>query len=277
LSLARFPRQTSPLEAEVLAVGHGLAVLIENGDGRAWVYDCGRMRDPGVGRRIIAPALWARGIRHIDAILLSHADADHYNGLPDLLDRFSVGEVRVPPGFAGPANPGAVRLLDAVRARGIPVRPIAAGDRWEAAGARFTVRHPPPAEGAPAGRSSDNARSVVLDLEAAGRHLLLTGDLEADGLVALRARPLPPLEVMLSPHHGGRTANPRWLYDWARPALVVVSQRPPAPGTTDALAILDAGHVPLLRTWRRGAVLLRWTRGGVVARGFRDDQAAWDQ
>jgi competence protein ComEC len=77
---------------------------------------------------------------------------------------------------------------------------------------------------------------------------------------------------MLAPHHGGRTANPAWLYDWAGPSLVVVSQRPPAPGTHDPLAALDARHV-LLRTWQRGAIRLTWTRDGVVARGFRDDPA----
>ena len=81
------------------------------------------------------------------------------------------------------------------------------------------------------------------------------------------------VNVMLAPHHGGRPANPRWLYDWAAPRLVVVSQRPPPPGTNDALASLT---VPLMRTWERGAIRLRWTPGGVVARGFRDDQPGWD-
>ncbi len=142
-SLARLPRPGTPLEAEVLAVGHGLAVRIETGDGRTWLYDCGRMRDPSVGRRIIAPALWARGVRHLDAVILSHADADHYNGLPDLLDRFSIGAVRVPPGFASPANPGAIRLLDLIRARGVPIHTIADGDQWSAGGAGFHVWHPP--------------------------------------------------------------------------------------------------------------------------------------
>ncbi len=141
--LAWPPPRPGALEAEVLAVGHGLAVVVQTADGRAFLYDCGRMRDPSVGRRVIAPALWSRGVRRLDAVILSHADADHYNGLPDLLDRFAVGAVLVPPGFEGPANPGAGRLLDSARARGVPVRTIVAGDRWEAAGARFSVRHPP--------------------------------------------------------------------------------------------------------------------------------------
>ena len=108
------------------------------------LYDCGRMGDPSVGRRIIAPALWSCGITRIDEVILSHADQDHYNGLPDLLDRFAVGTVRIPPGFGGPANPGG-RPADRRRsARGAsrsgrPRRP----SRGRPAGVRFAVQHPP--------------------------------------------------------------------------------------------------------------------------------------
>jgi competence protein ComEC len=65
-------------EADVLAVGHGLAVVVDIGHGHALLYDCGRMRDPSVGRRIVAPALWARGVRTIDSVVLSHADPCHH-------------------------------------------------------------------------------------------------------------------------------------------------------------------------------------------------------
>ena len=119
-------RETRTLEAEFLAVGHGLAVLIHTPDGQTLLYDCGRLGDPTVGRRIIAPALWARGVSRIDTVFLSHADQDHYDGLPDLLDRFPIGEVRLPPGFAGADNPMATRLIEQLQARGVPVQPITA-------------------------------------------------------------------------------------------------------------------------------------------------------
>ncbi len=261
-------RQDEPPKAEVLAVGHGLAVVIETGGGHAVLYDCGRMRDPSVGRRIVAPALWARGISRLDAVVLSHADADHYNGLPDLLDRLKIAAVLVPPGFAGAANPGAVDLLAKVKARGVAVRTIAAGDAWSAGATRFRVLHP--------GRNMpttepDNARSIVLDVSWQGRHALLTGDLEGAGLGALTAsRPaVEPIDVILSPHHGGKTANPASLYDWANPALVVVSQRALPPGARDPLMTLK---VPVLRTWQIGAVRLTWTPSGIKARGFLDDE-----
>jgi len=258
-------RRDDPPRAEVLAVGHGLAVVIETGGGRAVLYDCGRMRDPSVGRRVVAPALWARGVSRLDAVVLSHADADHYDGLPDLLDRVAVAAVLVPPGFAGPSNPGAARLLALVRSRGVAVRTVAAGATWATGGTRFLVRHP----GAGMDPSaSDNARSVVLDVSWRGRHALLTGDLVGPGLSAVVAQPAGgPVDVVLAPHHGGRTANPGWFYDWARPALVVVSQRPPPPGPRDPLRALS---VPVLRTWQTGAVRLTWAEGGITARGFLD-------
>ena len=145
---------------------------------------------PEVGRRIIAPALWSRGITRLDQVYLSHADQDHYNALPDLLDRFRIGEVVIPPGFVSEQNPGAEVLLDQVRDRGIPVRTIAAPATWSHGSTRFSVLHPP-ADWHP--EASDNARSLVLDVAHGGRHLLLTGDLDQLGLVELVAQTAPEL------------------------------------------------------------------------------------
>ena len=91
----------------------------------AWVI---RRSGAGSSRR----RLWARGVSRIDTVFLSHADQDHYDGLPDLLDRFPINEVRLPPEFAGVDNPMAVQLIDQVSARGISVRPITAPESWYA-------------------------------------------------------------------------------------------------------------------------------------------------
>ena len=266
--LPMVPTRPDAAEAEVLAVGHGLAVVVRSSEGRTALYDCGRMGDPHVGRRVIAPALWARGVRRIDMLILSHADSDHFDGLPDLLDRFDIGLVRVPPGFDGPANPGAKLLIDEVRGKGIPVKSIFEGDRIDLGGGMtLTAIHP--REASRPG-STDNARSVVLEVAGAGRRLLLTGDLERDGLADLIAHPPRPLDAMLAPHHGGRTSNPAWLYAWAKPALVVVSQRAPSPGSRDPLTPLAEGQFPLLRTWQSGAIRLRFDPSGLPATGFVD-------
>ncbi len=267
---AALTSSAAPAEAEFLSVGHGLAVLIRTPDGGAYLYDCGRLGDSSVGRRIVAPALWNRGVGRIDAVFLSHADQDHYDGLLDLLDRFPIGVVRITPRFGGEANPAAVDLLARIRLRGIPIEPVTAPDSWNIAGVSFAIRHPPPGWDA---QSTDNARSIVLDVAFAGRHILLTGDLELSGLDALVAqpRPDPPPEAMLAPHHGGRVANPEWLYQWARPRIVIASQRPPSAAANDPLAAIERMAIPVLRTWRKGAIRISWTGDGVVTTAFLDE------
>src|SRR5262249_9985107 len=65
LIAALLPTRPGALEADVLAVGHGLAVVIQGPDGRALLYDCGQLGDPHIGRRVIAPALWSRGLHRL--------------------------------------------------------------------------------------------------------------------------------------------------------------------------------------------------------------------
>ena len=137
--------------------------------------------------------------------------------------------------------------------------------------ARFTVLHPP------AGwhpEASDNARSLVLDVEEHGHHLLLTGDLDQLGPVELTTGPppAPAIDLMLAPHHGGKTANPAMLYSWAGPRTVMVSQRMPVPGTNDALTPLERSGIPLLRTWQCGAVHFQWRSDRIVTEGFLDQR-----
>ena len=268
--LPLIPTRPEVAEADVCAVGHGLAVVIQSPTGQTALYDAGKLGDPHVGRRVVAPALWARGVARIDILILSHADADHFNGVPDLLDRFPIGSVRIPPGFDDPTNPGAARLIAAIQERGIPVEPIATGDVIDL-GAGLTLATRLPGSGDRSG--TDNARSVVLDVTRAGQTLLLTGDLEREGLTKLLRLdpPDPPLHALVAPHHGGRTSNPPALYSWANPALVAVSQRSPTTGARDPLAFLEAPgkeKPTLLRTWRTGAIRFRWAPAGLRATGF---------
>src|SRR5262249_18491060 len=88
------------LRVTFLAVGHGGCTVLELPDGRVLLYDAGALAGPDVTRWRIAPFLWHRGVRRIDEVFLSHADLDHFNGLPSLLERFPVSQVTLTPSFA---------------------------------------------------------------------------------------------------------------------------------------------------------------------------------
>jgi competence protein ComEC len=185
---ARMP--TDELRCTFLAVGHGSCIVIEPPDGRTILYDAGSLAGPDVTRRQIAPFLWHRGIHRIDEVIFSHADLDHFNGIVDLLDRFAVGQVTCTPTFADKQEPGVQLALRILRERGIPMRVVKSGDRLTAGDVVMEVLHPPAA--GPEG--NENARSLVLLVRHAGHSILLTGDLEGNGLQRVLAE-VPPHRV----------------------------------------------------------------------------------
>jgi competence protein ComEC len=182
------------LRVAFLAVGHGGCTVIETPDGRTLLYDAGALAGPDVTRRVIAPYLWHRGVRRIDDVLLSHADLDHFNGLPALLDRFRVGRITLKPTFADKSTPGVHEALAAIERAGVGTRVVAAGDVLTAGDVTFEVLRPPPT--GPSG--PENVRSLVLLVRHAGHTILLTGDLEGAGLERVLALPSPPVDVLTS-------------------------------------------------------------------------------
>ena len=102
---------TDRLHCTFLAVGHGTCVVLELPGNQTILYDAGSLGSPSGASRTVAAYLWSRGITRIDAIVLSHADIDHYNAVPGLLERFEIGMVYVSPRMFEPPAP--VALLTA--------------------------------------------------------------------------------------------------------------------------------------------------------------------
>jgi competence protein ComEC len=272
-------RVSDELRVTFLAVGHGGCVVIETPDGRVLLYDAGTTSGPEAVRRTIAPYLWWRGISSIDEVFLSHADLDHFNGMPELLRRFPVARITMTPSFANKSTPGVETVLAAFERGGIARRVAAAGERFQAGPVVIDVLHPP-MEG-PGRAEDENPRSMVLLLRCGERAILLTGDLEGEGQGMVRERPIAPVDVMLAPHHGGKSANaslpgpggatlPGLMAVWARPKLVVSSQRP---GPVDHLATAYGGvGAAVWDTPTAGAVTVRCLGESMVAEAFRSGE-----
>jgi competence protein ComEC len=261
------PRPADELRCTFLAVGHGGAAVLELPDGRTLLYDAGSMRGPDVAGRAIAPFLWSRKIQRLDEVILSHADLDHFNGLAGLVERFAVGRVLTSPTFEDKKNEAVAHTLEVLRRRRIPHETIRAGDKLSAGGVTLRVLHPPlHFKG-----SSENSRSVVLEVQHQGCRLLLTGDLEAEGLQRVLRLPPRKVDVLMAPHHGSHRVDGAALLRWCRPRLVVSCQGPPrSPGKAEA--IYKRAGVEFWTTHAQGAITVRSGPAGLVVETFRDGQ-----
>lgn len=95
--VAAIGRNEDRLHCTFLAMGHGTCVVLELPGGQTMLYDAGSLGSPEGATRAVASFLWSRGITRIDAVVLSHADLDHYNAMPRLVERFPVRIVYVSP------------------------------------------------------------------------------------------------------------------------------------------------------------------------------------
>jgi competence protein ComEC len=251
------------LQCHFLAVGHGCGVVVELPDGRTLLYDAGRLGSPYGGARSISSFLWSRGITHLDMIILSHADVDHYNALPYLLEQISADEVYVSPLMFQKPTAGLDVLRGTIENRRLTLREVWQGRDLPAAhGCSLRVLHPP-REGVP---GSDNANSIVLLLEFQGRRILLTGDLEDAGLLRVISQPPVDCDVILAPHHGSIRSNPPGFANWSTPEWVAVSGGFDH-GAGDALAAYERQGARVLSTARDGAVSVNVEHGRLAVEG----------
>jgi competence protein ComEC len=183
------------------------------------------------------------------------------NAVPGLLERFRVGTIYVSPVMfrsIGDANDGGPRVLrDAIVRAGVPIREIWSGDELHVgADVRGQVLHPP-RKGV---LGSDNANSITLGVEYAGRRILLPGDLESPGLEDVMAELPYKCDVLLAPHHGSRRSDPPGFAAWSTPRWVVISG-----GGGDDVE-------PVVRTYEQaGAGVFVTNKAGAVHFSFSPD------
>jgi competence protein ComEC len=227
------------VEASVLDVGHGLAVVIETRSHRL-LFDAGARFASGfdVGADIVAPALAQRRDKRLDLLVISHADNDHSGGADAVLKSFPQASV--------------LRGVD-VQIEGSQI--CAAGERWSWDGVDFEILYPE--TGYDVG---GNDASCVL-LVTAGRHrMLLTGDIERRGESALAGLHGLTADVVVVPHHGSATSSSDIFVERisARAAIVSAGYRNrwgfPVPAVRERW---ERAGADVYVTGERGAVLVR--------------------
>ena len=187
----------------LLDVGQGLAMVIEQSD-YTLVYDTGPRYQSGfsTAQAVLIPYLNYRGIRHLDALVVSHADNDHIGGYEHLMSVFPAREVLT----------SRIDKLPQAKA-------CNAGYSWSQGlvGYQFIS----PDINTPDG---SNNRSCVLRISYGNTVLLITGDIEKsvekyllEGNADLAA------DIVLVPHQGSKTSSTAQFIDAVAPDLALIA------------------------------------------------------
>ncbi|HET8633495.1 MAG TPA: DNA internalization-related competence protein ComEC/Rec2 [Gemmatimonadales bacterium] len=259
------------LSLHFLDVGQGDAAVIRTPHGHWILVDAGpRSATSDAGKRIVAPFLAQERVRRLDAMVISHAHADHVGGAAAVLDHVDAGVVIEPGELV--ADPVYTDFLSAVAADGATWRSARAGMRFELDSVRFTLLHP---DTTWSGWGLDlNEDSAVLLVEYRGFRALLAGDAGFPAESLLHGR-VGPVDLLKVGHHGSRWASgDAWLAE-LRPDIGIVSVGVNRYGhpSPEALRRLEAHHVSVWRTDRDGSITVSTDgrRFSVAGRNRRSD------
>lgn len=197
----------APPSVTVLDVGQADAILVRQG-GAVALVDC------GLDERVVS-ALVRNNVHHIDAVFVTHWDEDHWGGLPDVLDQFSVGTIVV----AADALDGAP--AEVLNRPGVTYRQVACGDTVDIGAFRTRVMWPFDTVD---GEGNEDSLVLLLSYAQEGKSLrvLLTGDAELDQEREF-VREVGDIDVLKLGHHGSKVSVDTDLLGTLKPELSIAS------------------------------------------------------
>lgn len=258
------------LDITMLDVGQGDCVFFQSPLGTAFLCDGGSTNVKGVGSYRILPFLQSKGVGKLDYMFVSHMDADHINGLLELIeDSRSAGGLRIGHGVLpdlAVKDEAYLEMEALLTDAGIPVLYMGAGDRLEDGELSVTCLWP----GREEVSDDRNDLSLVLLAEYRDFQMLLTGDIGKGTEAKLTDfGVLEQAEVLKTAHHGSRYSSSEQFLEEVRPLVSLIScsasNRYGHPGEETLQRLSDIGS--RVRITKDCGAIRIWTDGKLVKVG----------
>lgn len=208
-------------ELTTIDVGQGDSFLIVTEKGKRILIDGGgsETSDYDVGENILMPYLLDRGFKKIDYIFVSHAHADHIDGIYTVLENFKVDKLFISTQIE---NDEKIRMLRMFALENkVEIIEIFEGDKLKIEDLEFEILYPSRS----VYNENINNLSVIMKLKCNGREILFTGDAEKEVeeyLVRKYSLDLD-VDILKVSHHGAKTSSTEEFIEATSPSLAIVS------------------------------------------------------
>ena len=246
-----------PLELTFLDVGQGDSLLISTPNGENYLVDGGGYEGwleekeiQPISEKILLPALYSKGITHLDGVFITHNHKDHAQGIEELLTKIPVDCIYVSSKYNGEGlltqnkipvvalSQGTMLPLDKSVEMEV-LSPSLPMEQWEA--------------------ERQNEGSLVMRLNYGEHGLLLMGDAPMEVEQVLNPKDIPSQLIKIG-HHGSKTSSEENFIKTVNPKIAVISvgkNNSFGHPTSEVLEILNRQGIQIYRTDKNGAVVIQ--------------------
>ena len=259
-------RFDNSLKITFLDVGQGDSAVIEFPDKKVMVIDGGGIMSEtfDIGRAVLAPYLWDRGIYTISYLVLTHPQLDHVGGFPYLLEKMRIKEV-----WENGDEGGSIAYRRFARL----IKKNSILQKTELSEMKADIRDVKVSVIDSLTGASINDRSIVLKISNGDYSLLFAADIEKGAQEALLKYDSIKSNIIKVPHHGARSSFNEDFIKAVNPKVAVISvgfqnrYKHPAPEHVEAY---EQNGARIYRTDRDGAILVNINDNKIKINAYAD-------
>ena len=252
----------SHVRVTVVDVGKGDCILLQADDASVLI-------DTGYENTAddVISCLQAQNVSKLEAMIITHYDRDHVEGMRAIGETVDVGTIYLPE-YEG-ADKNYRTCIASAEALGVPVQRVTEELNLSIGNARLTVFPSGVAYKPGSGKEegNDNDMSLVATLINGRDSYLFAGDLEEEGINAYLAASHGQFDVLKMPHHGQRSSNTTEFLDDVRARIAVITDAEKDPADKKTLKALKSANVDTYRTSSDGTVVIESDGNGEYSLG----------
>jgi competence protein ComEC len=247
----------------MLDVGQGDCFVISSAK-QTFIIDGGGKLTQAIGnntgKNVLIPFLNYKAKNFVDAVFVTHSDADHIIGIIELVDNKQIGKIFLAEQIKNKIYDDklAKELVTRANKNNIPIEFLKSGDCLYNKDIIFNCVYPFDDENT---KDDNNNNSLVMQTKIKGTKILFTGDIESSAEQEILKSNLDiNSNILKLAHHGSKTSSQKEFLEEVNPELAIVStgkNNPYGHPSKETVKTLDELNIPLLNTANAGAITIR--------------------